>query len=50
MLPKIRGTDTRLGEALERVAQIAADRFPLTHTKANEMLERFRQHGFTSYF
>lgn len=50
VLPKIRGTDTRLGEALERVARIAADRFPLTYTKANEMLERFRQHGFTSYF
>lgn len=50
VLPKIRGTDPRVGEALERVAQIAAERFPLTYAKTSVMLERFRQHGFTSYF
>jgi len=50
VLPKIRGTDPRLGEALERIMEIAGDRFPLTQTKASELLHRFRQHGFTSYF
>lgn len=50
VLPRVRGTDPRLGDALEVIERIAVERFPLTHRKARHMLERFRQHGFTSYF
>lgn len=50
VLPKIRGTDLRLGPALRSFIELAADRFPLSHAKATSMLKRFSEHGFTSYF
>lgn len=50
VLPKIKGTDPRVGAALERLEMLAEDRFPLTHGKVRRMRDDFQQHGFASYF
>ena len=51
ILPKFKGTDERVGKALKAFVNIADEKgFPLSHKKANKMLETFNQHGFTSYF
>jgi MoxR-like ATPase len=50
VLPKIRGTDLRLKDALRDFVELSADRFPLSHAKASTMLATFNEHGFTSYF
>ena len=50
VLPKIRGTDLRVGAALERLESLADGRWPLTHARVRRMLDSFRQHGFASYF
>ncbi|HEX8394971.1 MAG TPA: AAA family ATPase [Longimicrobium sp.] len=50
VLPKIRGTDLRVGAALERLEALADGRYPLTHVRVRRMLDSFRQHGFASYF
>jgi hypothetical protein len=50
ILPKIKGADPRVGDALSRIVELTEERFPLCHRKASEMLEGFRAHGFTSYF
>ncbi len=50
VLPKLKGADLRVGETLERFVALTAEDLPLSHAKANEMLDDFRQHGFTSFF
>jgi hypothetical protein len=50
VLPKIRGTDLRVGAALERLEALAEGRYPLTHARVRRMRESFQQHGFASYF
>lgn len=50
VLTKLKGSDGRVGEALEAIIKITEGAFPLTQTKAAMMLERFQRHGFTSYF
>jgi AAA domain (dynein-related subfamily) len=50
VLPKIRGTDSRIGPALTRFVEIAADDWPLSRGKAEAMLVAFEKHGFTTYF
>jgi len=50
VLPKLKGADLRVGEALEWLVELTSEDFPLSNTKANEMLDEFRQHGFASYF
>lgn len=50
ILPKLRGTDPKLQEALEALVAVTAGEFPLSHGKASSMLEDFRVHGFASYF
>lgn len=50
VLPKIKGADPRVGDALSRIVELTEERFPLCHRKAAVMLEGFRAHGFTSYF
>jgi hypothetical protein len=50
VLPKIKGTDLRLGPALRAFNDLTAERFPLSHEKASMMLAAFNEHGFTSYF
>lgn len=50
ILPKLKGADPRVGEALERVLGICGDDFPLTGAKARLMADRFQRHGYASYF
>ncbi len=49
ILPRISGIETPVGEALEKVAVLLGEEFPLSRAKAREMLEGFR-HGGASYF
>jgi 5-methylcytosine-specific restriction endonuclease McrBC GTP-binding regulatory subunit McrB len=51
VLPKVKGTEPKVGEALSTFLEVAPeDTFPLSQTKARRMLEDFKSHGFTSYF
>jgi hypothetical protein len=50
VLPKIRGTDPRLREALTTLKAITSEAYPLSHAKVSRMLEDFVQHEFVSYF
>jgi hypothetical protein len=50
VLTKVKGTDLALGGALQQFVELAADRFPLSHRKADSMRAEFTEHGFTSYF
>lgn len=50
VLPKVRGVDPRVGEALQRLIDACGKSQPLAAAKATQMLEAFKQHGFASYF
>ena len=50
ILPKIKGTDPRIRDALEAFVSATEGSFPLSHDKASAMLETFNTHGFVSYF
>ena len=50
VLPKLKGADLRVGEALEKLVALTAEELPLSNAKATKMLEEFRLHGFTSFF
>ena len=50
ILPKLKGTNPRVGLALERLVEVLEERYPLSHERAAQMLEGFRQYGFASYF
>ena len=51
ILPKMKGTDWRLGKVLEEVINIAnTHHFPLTLEKAQTMYDDFMQHGIATYF
>jgi hypothetical protein len=51
LLPKCKGADLRIGDALEELRGILpTDDYPLSHSKVQHLLEGFRQHGFASYF
>jgi hypothetical protein len=51
ILPKLKGADERVGEALKAFVEIAENEgFELSCEKAAAMLETFNKHGFTSYF
>lgn len=49
VLPKVRGSDPRVGTALQDV-QAACEGMPLSRDRATAMLKRFMDHGFVSYF
>jgi hypothetical protein len=51
ILPKLKGTDPRLGEVLARLdALLPASEFPLSSRKIGAMRDGFLRHGFASYF
>ena len=51
VLPKFKGADSRVGEALKNFLEIAKNNnLELSRKKADEMLKKLREHGFTSYF
>ncbi|MDF2958637.1 MAG: ATPase associated with various cellular 5, partial [Paenibacillus sp.] len=51
VLPKIKGTDFAVGEALKALLEVLdPEFFPLCYKKANKMYEGYRNYGITSYF
>ncbi len=51
ILPKFKGADGKLEEALDKFMKIAEDNnFNLSHTKSLKMFETLKKYGFTSYF
>ena len=50
VLPKVKGTDSRIGGALEQFVKLTAEGFPLSNAKASSMSASYRDHGFVSYF
>jgi hypothetical protein len=50
VLPKMKGTDPKLGDALRAVLDLTESDFPLTARKARGMLADFDAHGLVSYF
>ncbi len=50
VLPKIKGADPRIGDALNRLVGLTDPDFPMTHERVGKMLENFNLHGFVSYF
>jgi hypothetical protein len=50
VLPKIKGTDPRIGNSLNKLVGLTEPHFPMTHERACKMLENFNLHGFVSYF
>lgn len=50
VLPKLRGTDPRVGDALHELETLTLDRFPLSHAKVHAMRSGFEQQGVASYF
>jgi hypothetical protein len=49
VLPRVRGTDPRLGDALAAIEVHTAGRFPLSLAKVQRMRDGYRRHGFASY-
>lgn len=50
ILPKLKGTNPRVHLSLERLVDILEEKYPLSYQRASQMLERFQEYGFTSYF
>jgi hypothetical protein len=51
ILPKCKGADLRIGDALKNLEGIlSADTYPLSRAKVQYLLEGFQKHGFASYF
>jgi hypothetical protein len=50
ILPKLKGADLRVGEALQQFVDIIGPGFPLSNAKASAMREGYLQHGFASFF
>jgi len=49
VLPKLKGSDLRLGATLENLMSVTVE-LPLSHAKIKEMKDGFDNHGFASYF
>ncbi len=50
VLPKVKGTDPRIRASLSAFCEETRNDFPLSHSKATEMLSAFTAHGFVSFF
>jgi hypothetical protein len=50
VLPKLKGADPRVGDALTALEEITAERYPLSNRKVLRMRQGFLQHGFASFF
>jgi energy-coupling factor transporter ATP-binding protein EcfA2 len=50
ILPKLKGADPQVGDALRRFVRLTEDRFPLSHAKASRILTLYSSHGIASYF
>jgi hypothetical protein len=50
LLPRIKGTDIRLGVMLQRLSDITANRFPRSYTKIQQLNYGFHNYGIVSFF
>jgi 5-methylcytosine-specific restriction endonuclease McrBC GTP-binding regulatory subunit McrB len=50
VLPRVRGADQRLEQALEAFLGAIGDGYPLSQAKAEEMRAEYRTHGYASFF
>lgn len=50
ILPKVRGTDPRVGTALELLEEATQEELPLSQGKVRDMRADFMTHGFVSFF
>ncbi|HEY9774212.1 MAG TPA: AAA family ATPase [Planktothrix sp.] len=50
ILPRIKGTDIRLGAALQRLSDLTANRFPRSHSKIQQLNYGFHNYGIVSFF
>jgi energy-coupling factor transporter ATP-binding protein EcfA2 len=50
VLPRVRGADARVGQALDDLLEVFDERFPLARAKTLDMVDGYTRHGFTSFF
>jgi hypothetical protein len=50
VLPRVRGADIRVGQALEDLLEVFDAKFPLARAKTLYMFDGYTSHGFTSFF
>lgn len=50
ILPRIKGTDTRLGIMLEKLSDITAIRYPRSHKKIRQINHGYQNYGIVSFF
>jgi len=50
LLPRIKGTDIRLGVMLQKLNDITANRFPRSHSKIQQLSYGFHNYGIVSFF
>ncbi len=50
ILPRIKGTDIRLGVMLQRMSDVTAKRFPRSHSKIQQLNYGYQTYGIVSFF
>ena len=50
ILPRIKGTDIRLGVTLQRLNGITENRFPRSHSKIQQLSYGYQTYGLVSFF
>jgi hypothetical protein len=50
ILPRIKGTDIRLGVTLQRLNDLTANRFPRSHRKIQQLYYGYQTYGIVSFF
>ena len=50
VLPRVRGADARVGQALDDLLKVFEEKLPLSRAKTSDMLDGYSRHGFTSFF
>ena len=50
ILPRVRGTDIRLGVMLQKLNEITANRFPRSHGKVQQLTYGYQNYGIVSFF
>src|SRR5262249_16845469 len=50
ILPRLKGTDIRLGVTLQRLSDLTANRFPRSHRKIQQLYYGYQTYGIVSFF
>jgi hypothetical protein len=50
VLPRVRGADARVGQALDELLEVFDGKLPLSRAKTLDMIDGYARHGFTSFF